>query len=55
MRQVRLSHVIRLRRRTLISSDFYCASCHGRDGQWCGHVASTLENTAGTDLTLLTQ
>ena len=34
--------------------DFYCASCHGRDGQGRGHVASALK-TPPADLTLLTQ
>lgn len=34
--------------------EFYCASCHGRDGKGRGHVASALK-TPPPDLTLLTQ
>jgi mono/diheme cytochrome c family protein len=34
--------------------EFYCASCHGRDGKGQGHVASALK-TPPPDLTLLTQ
>ena len=34
--------------------EFYCASCHGRDGKGRGHVASALKK-APPDLTLLTQ
>jgi mono/diheme cytochrome c family protein len=33
---------------------FYCASCHGRDGKGAGHVASALK-TPPADLTALTQ
>jgi mono/diheme cytochrome c family protein len=34
--------------------EFYCASCHGRDGRGGGHVASALK-TPPPDLTTLTQ
>jgi mono/diheme cytochrome c family protein len=34
--------------------EFYCASCHGRDGRGDGHVASALK-TPPPDLTTLTQ
>jgi mono/diheme cytochrome c family protein len=34
--------------------EFYCASCHGRDGKGRGHVASALK-TPPPDLTVLTQ
>jgi mono/diheme cytochrome c family protein len=34
--------------------EFYCASCHGRDGKGGGHVASALKTTP-PDLTSLTQ
>jgi mono/diheme cytochrome c family protein len=34
--------------------EFYCASCHGRDGKGGGHVASALK-TPPPDLTTLTQ
>jgi mono/diheme cytochrome c family protein len=34
--------------------DFYCASCHGRDGKGGGHVAPVLKTTP-SDLTTLTE
>jgi mono/diheme cytochrome c family protein len=34
--------------------EFYCASCHGRDGRGGGHVAAALK-TPPPDLTTLTQ
>jgi mono/diheme cytochrome c family protein len=34
--------------------EFYCASCHGRDGKGRGHVAAALK-TPPADLTLLSQ
>ena len=34
--------------------EFYCASCHGRDGKGGGHVASALK-TPPADLTVLAQ
>lgn len=34
--------------------EFYCASCHGRDGKGAGHVAPALK-TPPPDLTTLTQ